>query len=224
MFHFFSSIENPILQAFIATLFTWMMTALGASLVFLFKKTNKKTFDSILGFTGGVMIAASFCSLLIPSLSHSETQVASIFPSWFPPTVGLMSGALFLMLMDRLVPDYKRICLDSTQKKSSQEDSDWKCTLLLVVAMTVHHMPEGLAVGVAFGALAHNIPGYELGSAIALMIGTAIQNFPEGFAVSMPLRRQGLSAGKSFFWGQLSSIVEPKQAAAVAAATALRTL
>ena len=198
MFDFFSNISNPIHQALIATLFTWMMTACGASLVFLFKNTKRKTFDSILGFTGGVMIAASFCSLLTPSLSHTETQAGSTLPTWFAPTIGLLAGALFLMFIDRFIPDYKRMCYEK-DKKSKNEESDWRCTLLLVIAMTVHHIPEGLAVGVAFGALHHNIPGYELGSAIALMIGTAIQNFPEGFAVSMPLKRQGMSTKKSFF-------------------------
>ena len=209
MFEMIAGINNPILQALIATLFTWGMTACGASLVFFFKEHNQKFLDCSLGFTGGVMIAASCWSLLIPAISYAERQIElgdSSVPSWFPPALGFFLGALFIYILDKIIP-HLHINFPKSEAEGLQTNLDK--TILLVLAITLHNIPEGLAVGVAFGALYHQIPGFELGSAIALAIGIGIQNFPEGFAVSMPLRRQKLSRLKCFYWGQLSAVVEP---------------
>jgi ZIP family zinc transporter len=194
---------NPILQALAATTFTWFLTALGASLVFLMKNMSRKVLDGMLGFTGGVMIAASFWSLLAPSIEISEYQ--GLIP-WLPPAIGFVTGALFLFSLDKFLPH-----LHINFKPSEKEgiETDWHRTTLLVLAITLHNIPEGLAVGVAFGAVAADLPGAEMGAAIALAIGIGIQNFPEGTAVAMPLRRQGVSRFKSFWYGQLSAIVEP---------------
>jgi ZIP family zinc transporter len=194
---------NPILQALVATTFTWFLTALGASLVFLMKNMSRKVLDGMLGFTGGVMIAASFWSLLAPSIEISEYQ--GLIP-WLPPAIGFVTGALFLFSLDKFLPH-----LHINFKPSEKEgiETDWHRTTLLVLAITLHNIPEGLAVGVAFGAVAADLPGAEMGAAIALAIGIGIQNFPEGTAVAMPLRRQGVSRFKSFWYGQLSAIVEP---------------
>ena len=201
--------QNPVLQALLAGLFTWGLTASGAALVVFFNKTNRKLLDSSLGFTGGVMIAASFWSLLSPAISYVEMQNemgTSSLPSWFPPAVGFFLGALFLYGLDKVIPHlhlFKKI------EEAEGVPTKWRKTILLVSAIALHNIPEGLAVGVAFGAISHGIPGFEIGAAIALAIGIGIQNFPEGFAVSMPLRRQGVSKLKSWKWGQLSAIVEP---------------
>ena len=207
---FFIQLENPILQALVGGLFTWGLTAIGAGLVFFFKSTNRKTLDMCLGFTGGVMIAASFWSLLSPAISAVETQQElgiTNLPIWFAPGVGFLLGALFLYFLDKNIP---HLHLFETVDKAEGPKTNLKKTELLVLAIALHNIPEGLAVGVAFGALAHSMDiGIELGGAIALAIGMGIQNAPEGFAVSMPLRRQGLSKFKSWQWGQLSAIVEP---------------
>jgi len=200
---------NPVLQALVATCFTWALTALGASLVFFFKHSNQIVLDASLGFTGGVMIAASFWSLLAPAIAYVAVQNelgTSEMPIWFAPAVGVMLGALFLYSLDKIIPH-----LHINYKRSEAEgiETNWRKTILLVLAITLHNIPEGLAIGVAFGAIAHGIPGFEIGAAVALAIGIGIQNFPEGFAVSMPLRRQGVSRLKCFWWGQLSAIVEP---------------
>ena len=204
------SLESPITQAFCAGLFTWLLTALGASLVFFFKSSNRKLLDCALGFTGGVMIAASFWSLLSPSISAVEKQQElgiTDFPIWFAPAIGFLLGALFLYYLDKKVP---HLHLFESVKNAEGPKTNLKKTELLVIAIALHNIPEGLAVGVAFGALAHGMDiGVELGGAIALAIGMGLQNAPEGFAVSMPLRRQGLSKFKSWQWGQLSAIVEP---------------
>lgn len=194
---------NPIWAAFIATTFTWFLTAMGASLVFFFKNLNRKVMDTMLGFTGGVMIAASFWSLLAPAIEMSEGQS---LPSWFPPAVGFALGALFLFALDKIIP---HIHLNFKEHESEGIKTDWHKTTLLVLAITLHNIPEGLAVGVAFGAVAANLPHADIGAAVALAIGIGIQNFPEGTAVAVPLRRAGLSRFKSFWWGQLSAIVEP---------------
>lgn len=206
--------QNPIMQALLATCFTWFLTAAGASLVFFMKNMSRKVLDGMLGFTGGVMIAASFWSLLGPAIETSE-QLGYI--PWLPPAIGFVSGALFLFGLDRFLPH-----LHINFKPSEKEgiDTDWHRTTLLVLAITLHNIPEGLAVGVAFGAVAANIPGAEIGAAIALTIGIGIQNFPEGTAVAMPLRRQGVSRLKSFWYGQLSAVVEPV-AGVIGAATVL---
>jgi len=208
--------QNPVTQALLAGIFTWVLTAIGAGLVFFFKSSNRKVLDMSLGFTGGVMIAASFWSLLAPAIEYVEMQNkigASNMPSWFAPTVGFLLGALFLFILDKIIP---HLHLFNKKKDAEGMSTNWQKTILLVLAIALHNIPEGLAVGVAFGALAFpEFGGMELegvftiGTAVALAIGIAIQNFPEGFAVSMPLRRQGLTRFKSWQWGQLSAIVEP---------------
>jgi ZIP family zinc transporter len=208
--------QNPIFQALLAGLFTWGLTAIGAGLVFLFKATNRKTLDVSLGFTGGVMIAASFWSLLSPAIEYVETQNEmglSSTPSWLPAAVGFFLGALFLFGLDKVIP---HLHLFKKREDAEGVDTNWKKTILLVLAIALHNIPEGLAVGVAFGAIASpellGLGGasvFTIGGAIALAIGIGIQNFPEGFAVSMPLRRMGLSKFKSWQWGQLSAVVEP---------------
>ena len=207
---FFIQLDNPILQAFVGGLFTWILTALGASLVFFFKSSSRKTLDMCLGFTGGVMIAASFWSLLAPAISAVEIQqelgITSL-PVWFAPATGFFLGAYFLYYLDKKIP---HLHLFNKIEDAEGPKTNLKKTELLVIAIALHNIPEGLAVGVAFGALAHSMDiGIELGGAIALAIGMGLQNAPEGFAVSMPLRRQGLSKFKSWQWGQLSAIVEP---------------
>ena len=194
---------HPVVQALLATTFTWLVTASGAALVFLFKDLPRKALDGMLGFTGGVMIAASYWSLLAPSIEMSEAQ--GMLP-WFPPAVGFAAGALFLFGLDKLVP---HLHLNFGQDESEGVKTQWKRTTLLVLAITLHNIPEGLAVGVAFGAAAAGLDGAELGGAMALAIGIGLQNFPEGIAVSMPLRRSGVSRRKAFFYGQLSAVVEP---------------
>ena len=207
---FFESLENPILQALVGGLFTWGLTALGASLVFFFKSANRKILDASLGFTGGVMIAASFWSLLNPAIDFVEKQSeAGItnLPSFLQPAIGFFLGALFLYLLDKKIPHlhlFKKI------EEAEGPKTDLKKTELLVLAIAIHNIPEGLAVGVAFGAVAQGMDiGFTLGGAIALAIGMGLQNAPEGFAVSMPMRRAGFSRFKSWQWGQLSAIVEP---------------
>ena len=206
--------QHPVMQALYAGLFTWGLTALGASLVFLFKNSSRKALDISLGFTGGVMIAASFWSLLSPSINYVEMQNEmgfSSIPSWFPPAIGFLLGALFLFGLDKVIP---HLHLFAKREEAEGMETNWRKTILLVLAIALHNIPEGLAVGVAFGALASpELTGmpevFSIGAAIALAIGIGIQNFPEGFAVSMPLRRQGVSRWKSWQWGQLSAIVEP---------------
>ena len=207
---FFESLENPILQALVGGLFTWALTALGASLVFFFKSANRKILDASLGFTGGVMIAASFWSLLNPAIEFVEKQSEAgmtNLPSFLPPAIGFFLGALFLYLLDKKIPHlhlFKKI------EEAEGPKTDLKKTELLVLAIAIHNIPEGLAVGVAFGAVAQGMDiGFTLGGAIALAIGMGLQNAPEGFAVSMPMRRAGFSRFKSWQWGQLSAIVEP---------------
>jgi len=202
--------QSPIVQALIGGLFTWGLTALGASLVFFFKTSNRKVLDMCLGFTGGVMIAASFWSLLSPAIAAVEKQQElgiTNLPVWFAPAVGFLLGALFLYYLDKKIP---HLHLFEPVENAEGPKTDLKKTELLVLAIALHNIPEGLAVGVAFGALAHGMDiGIEIGGAIALAIGMGIQNAPEGFAVSMPLRRQGFSKLKSWQWGQMSAIVEP---------------
>jgi len=206
--------QGPIMQALYAGLFTWGLTALGASLVFLFKNSSRKVLDISLGFTGGVMIAASFWSLLSPAIAYVEMQNEiglSSIPSWIPPAIGFFLGALFLFALDKIIP---HLHIFAKREEAEGMETNWRKTILLVLAIALHNIPEGLAVGVAFGALANpELTGmsevFSIGAAIALGIGIGIQNFPEGFAVSMPLRRQGVSRWKSWKWGQMSAIVEP---------------
>ena len=200
-----SFMENisPVMQALVATGFTWFVTALGASLVFFFKTINRKVLDSMLGFAAGVMIAASFWSLLAPAIEMSEE--AGNLP-WLAPLIGFLSGCAFLKLADSILP---HLHIGMPMEKAEGVKTSWKRSILLVTAITLHNIPEGLAVGVAFGAVAAGIPSAAMAGAVALAIGIGLQNFPEGAAVSIPLRREGLSRLKSFWFGQLSGIVEP---------------
>lgn len=194
---------NPLWQALVATLFTWFMTALGAGLVFIFKSINRKVLDGMLGFAAGVMIAASYWSLLAPAIEMAE-EAGHI--AWVPATVGFLMGGIFLWVVDKLIP---HLHLGFPIEEAEGPKTSWHRSILLVLAITLHNIPEGLAVGVAFGALAANLPSATLAGAVALAIGIGIQNFPEGTAVSVPLRREGLSRLKSFWYGQASGIVEP---------------
>jgi len=194
---------NPVMQAFIATLFTWGVTAAGASLVFFPGVVKPKVMDCMLGFAAGVMIAASFWSLLAPGIAMAE-DLGHI--SWLTAVIGFMGGGIFMRLTDRFLPHlHPGLSMD----KSEGIKTSWQRSTLLVLAITLHNIPEGLAVGVAFGAVAAGLPSATLGGAIALAIGIGIQNFPEGTAVAMPLRREGMSKRKCFFMGQASGIVEP---------------
>lgn len=194
---------SPVLAAFYASLFTWVLTACGASLVFLIRKMNRGLLDGLLGFTGGVMVAASYWSLLAPSIEMSSGDG---FLKVLPAAIGFGFGALFLFMLDKILP-HLHINFKEAEKEGVK--SPWHRTTLLVLAITMHNIPEGLAVGVLFGGVALGIPEATIGGAVALALGIGIQNFPEGIAVSMPLRRQGMSRFKSFWYGQLSAIVEP---------------
>lgn len=203
MIEFFTGL-SPVNQALIGTLFTWGMTALGAALVFTTKKVNQKFLDGMLGFAGGVMIAASFWSLLSPALEMAEGKS---LPAWFPAAIGFVLGAVFLALVNKVLPHLH----PNFQMKDAEgiNPERLRRSTLLVFAITLHNIPEGLAVGVAFGAVAAGYPEASLAGAVALALGIGIQNFPEGTAVSMPLRREGMSRAKSFFYGQFSGMVEP---------------
>ncbi|PHX62436.1 MAG: ZIP family metal transporter [Flavobacteriales bacterium] len=192
---------DPILAAFYATMFTWLVTAAGASLVFFFKTMNRAVLDGMLGFTGGVMVAASYWSLLAPAIEMSEGEG---FTKVIPAASGFLMGALFLFALDKTLPH-----LHINFKETEGIKSPWQRTTLLVLAITLHNIPEGLAVGVLFGGVAAGIPEASIAGAVTLAIGIGIQNFPEGIAVSMPLRRMGMSRRKSFMYGQSSAIVEP---------------
>lgn len=200
---FFTRI-GPVQSALIATTFTWAVTALGASLVFFFKTLSRGVLDPMLGFTGGVMVAASFWSLLNPSIEMSERLYPSM--SWMPAAVGFFLGAMFIFVLDKYTP-HLHINFGVHEKEGMK--TQWHKTTLLILAITLHNIPEGLAVGVLFGAAAEGMPEASIAAAIALALGIGIQNFPEGIAVAMPLRRHGVSRRKSFWYGQLSAIVEP---------------
>lgn len=192
---------DPILAAFYATMFTWFLTALGAAFVFFFKNMNRALLDGMLGFTGGVMVAASYWSLLAPAIEMSEGKG---FVKVIPAAVGFLLGAIFLFGLDKTLPH-----LHINFKESEGIKSPWQRTTLLVLAITLHNIPEGLAVGVLFGGVAAGIPEASIAGAVTLAIGIGIQNFPEGIAVAMPLRRMGMSRRKSFMYGQASALVEP---------------
>lgn len=194
---------DPVLLALMATLFTWGLTAAGASMVFFFKTLNKKILNLMLGFAAGVMIAASFWSLLKPAIEMSETNGGI---GWVPALVGFLSGGAFLFIIDRTLP---HLHLFLARDKAEGIKTSWNRSILLVLAITLHNIPEGLAVGVAFGALANNPDVGVLTGAVALAIGIGLQNFPEGAAVSIPLRREGFTRRKAFNYGQLSGVVEP---------------
>ncbi len=194
---------HPIMQAGIAGIFTWLFTAAGASVVFATKTFNQRLMDSMLGLAAGVMLAASFWSLLAPAIEMSKNMS---IPSWFPASIGFLSGTLFLRLIDLFLP---HLHIGFPIEEAEGIKTKWQQSTLLVIAITLHNIPEGLAIGVAFGAVAAGFPAASMAAAIALAIGIGIQNFPEGFAISMPLRRDGMSRIKSFGYGQLSAIVEP---------------
>ncbi len=194
---------HPVLQALLATCFTWALTALGAAFVFLLREPSKKLLDAMLGFAAGVMLAASYWSLLAPAIELSSEIGAA---PWLPALVGFLLGGITLRVLDRVVP---HLHLEAPLSEREGVKTSWNKTTLLVLAITMHNIPEGLAVGIAFGAAAAGLEGYTTLTAIALAIGIGIQNFPEGLAVSFPLRRENMSVKKSFFYGQLSAIVEP---------------
>ena len=197
---YFSQLD-PIQGALYATLFTWGITALGASSVFLFKSMSRMSLDGMLGFTGGVMVAASFWSLLSPAI---EMSAGEGFVKVMPSAIGFGLGALFIFGLDKILPH-----IHINFKKSEGIKTPWRRTTLLVLAITLHNIPEGLAIGVLFGGVASGIPEASIAGAVVLAFGMGLQNFPEGIAVAMPLRRSGVSKLKSFWYGQLSAIVEP---------------
>jgi ZIP family zinc transporter len=206
---------NPIVQALLATCFTWFVTAVGSSSVFVFKTVNRKVLDGMLGFAAGVMIAASYWSLLAPAIEMAEEAGA---PAWLPATVGFLLGGAFLWGVDKVLP---HLHMGSPREEAEGIKTSWQRSVLLVLAITMHNIPEGLAVGVAFGAVAAGLPSASLAGAGALALGIGIQNFPEGMAVSAPLRREGISRLKSFWYGQLSGMVEPVAGVLGAAAVLL---
>jgi len=202
---------NPTNQTLLATLFTWGMTALGAALVFTVKRINQKVMDSMLAFAGGVMIAASFWSLLSPALELAE---GGSVPAWVPAAVGFMLGGGVLWGIDKMMPhlhpgDSHSEVETARGKAERMNPGSYRRSTLLVLAITLHNIPEGFAVGVAFGTLTQASDVSQLAGAVSLAIGMGLQNFPEGTSVSMPLRREGMSRGKAFWYGQLSGIVEP---------------
>ena len=203
---------DPIWQALLAGLFTWLVTALGASLVFFSRRINRKLLDAMLGFSGGVMLAASYWSLLAPAIAIAEH---GSMPSWFPPTVGFLTGGALLWILDKSLP-HLHLGFDTSEAEGPH--TAWRRAILLVTAIALHNVPEGLAVGVAFGGVITGVPEATLSAAVTLAVGIGIQNFPEGIAVAMPLRGEGVSRGKSFWYGQLSAIVEPVFAVLGAAA------
>lgn len=195
---------SPAMQALLATLFTWLMTAVGAAAVFTAKNFNQKVLDGMLGLAGGVMIAASFWSLLSPALEMAE---ASGKIAWVPAALGFLGGGLFIMSIDKVLPHlHPMLPLDQAEGLHPERK---RRSTLLVLAITMHNIPEGLAIGVAFGSVATGFSSASLAGALALAIGIGIQNLPEGVAVSVPLRREGMSRMKSFWYGQLSGMVEP---------------
>ncbi len=194
---------HPVLQALFATLFTWGVTAVGAASVFMTRSISQKVLDVMLGFAGGVMIAASYWSLLAPAIEMSADRP---IPEWFPAVVGFLLGAAFLRGLDLVLP---HLHMSAPTEQAEGIKTTWERSVLLILAITLHNFPEGLAVGVAFGAAASGLPEASVAGAVALAVGIGLQNFPEGIAVAMPLRREGLSPGKSFWYGQLSAIVEP---------------
>lgn len=196
--NWFGSI-SPVIQAFIACLFTWLVTSLGALTVFFFKSINKKVLDTVLGFSAGIMIAASFWSLIAPALDLSESLGYIV---WLLPALGFIIGGLFVLLSDKFLDKV----LNGNNKINK---GSLKKNILLICAITIHNIPEGMAVGVAFGGLSSGVSGMSLVGALMLTLGIGVQNFPEGAAVSLPLRSEGLSRTKSFILGTLSAIVEP---------------
>lgn len=214
MYEWFASL-NPILQAFLATCFTWFLTALGAALVFVFKTVDRRLMDGMLGFAAGVMIAASFWSLLSPAIEMADNFS---IPAWIPAAVGFLVGGAFIRGIDFVLP---HLHLGFDTKDAEGLPTQWRRSILLVLAITLHNLPEGMAIGFAFGAVATGLPSATLPGAIALAIGIGLQNFPEGTSISVPLRREGMSRFRSFWYGQLSAVVEPIAAVVGASAVIL---
>lgn len=206
---------HPVLQALLAGLFTWAVTALGAACVFLAGGVNRRLLDAMLGFSGGVMLAASYWSLLAPAIAISERGP---FPAWFPPALGFLLGAGALWVMDKTLP---HLHLGFPIEEAEGPKTAWRRAALLVSAITLHNVPEGLAVGVAFGGVVAGVPESSVAAAVVLALGIGIQNFPEGIAVALPLRGEGVSRLKCFWYGQLSAIVEPVAAVVGAAAVVI---
>lgn len=205
----------PVAQAVIAGIFTWMITALGSSLVFARRELSPRQFDIMAGFAAGVMIAASCWSLLVPAIELSANNTV---PRWLPPMLGFVTGGLFLAGCNRLLP---HLHTGLPPARAQGLNSSWNRSVLLVLAITLHNIPEGLAIGVAFGAAAQESPTANYGTALALALGIGLQNFPEGLAVAAPLRREGMSRWKAFNCGQASALVEPLAAALGAAAVTI---
>lgn len=210
MFDWFEH-QSVVVQALLAGLFTWAVTAIGAAVVFGFLHVQRKFLDAMLGFAGGVMLAASYWSLLAPAIEVSEMQG---WPAWFPPAVGFLLGGAFLYVLDQSLPHLHR---GLSSQDAEGPKTSWHRSILLVSAITLHNIPEGLAVGVAFGSLGSDLESTSLGAAVALALGIGLQNFPEGLAVALPLRGEGLSRVQCWWWGQASALVEP--VAAVVGAT-----
>ncbi len=208
---------HPVIQALLATLFTWGVTALGAGTVFFVRAVNRRLLDVMLGFAAGVMVAASFWSLLAPAIEMAEEN--SSLPAWFPAVAGFLLGGVFLRGIDYVLP---HLHLNLPLDRAEGVPTSWQRSILLVLAITLHNIPEGLAIGVAFGAAAADLPSTSVAAAVALAIGVGLQNFPEGVAVAMPLRGEGMSRLRSFWYGQLSAVVEPL--AAVLGAAAVLTM
>lgn len=206
---------SPVSQAFLATLFTWGLTAMGSATVFLAKDISRKVLDFMLAFAGGVMIAASFWSLLAPGIEMAKNQGQI---AWIPAAVGFLLGGTFIRLIDLILP---HLHLGFPLAQAEGVHTHWRRATLLVLAITLHNIPEGLAIGVAFGALKYGLSETSFAAACALALGIGIQNFPEGMAVSVPLRRAGMTRLKSFYYGQLSGIVEPVAGVLGAAAVIL---
>ena len=200
MINWFINLDHTY-QAALAGLFTYSITALGAAIVFLFKKINKSFMDAMLGFSGGVMIAASFWSLLSPAIEMANNLNLI---AWLVVLIGFLSGGLLLFTGDKI--------FDKLDKIKKYKDNKFKRSLMLIFSITLHNIPEGLAVGVAFGSIAYNLEGASILNACILAFGIGLQNFPEGTAISVPLRREGFSRKKAFFYGQLSGLVEPLSA------------
>ncbi|MCM8801788.1 MAG: ZIP family metal transporter [Candidatus Omnitrophica bacterium] len=194
---------NILLQSLIGGLFTWFITLIGALTIFLNKKSDRKIFDVALGFAGGVMLAASFFSLLLPSIEYSKKL---LIPLWFPVSLGFLGGALFLLLFDKIIP---HLHINSKIENKEGIKTELPVYFLLVFAITLHNIPEGLAIGVSFGSLKYNNTFENFLNSLSLTIGIGIQNFPEGLAVSLPLSTSGISKLKSFILGQLSGLIEP---------------
>lgn len=206
---------HPALQALLAATFTWGVTALGAGIVFFVGAVEQRILDAMNGFAAGVMTAASFWSLLAPAI---ELAAEGPLPSWSAPAIGFLLGAGVLSGLDKLLP---HLHPGLRREQAEGLPVHWRRSTLLVLAITLHNIPEGLAVGVAFGAAGLGIEGATLAGAMALAIGIGLQNFPEGAAVALPLRGQGVSRARSFWYGQLSAVVEPVAAVAGALAVAM---